>query len=75
MVFAVGGSMNGYPLRLAEERLRRVEQTLINLIAETGDLDGPAEPIWARNQLLGALGLVQDVQGMLAEDGDLTKGL
>jgi hypothetical protein len=54
------------------DRLRRVEQTLIELVAQTGDLDGPAEPIWARNQLLGALGLVQD---MLAEDGDLTKGL
>jgi hypothetical protein len=66
MVFAVGGGMNG------NDRLRRVEQTLIDLVAQTGDLDGPAEPIWARNQLLGALGLVQD---MLGEDGDLTKGL
>jgi hypothetical protein len=49
------------------EDLRRLEAVLIDLVADTGDLSGPQQPIMARNRLLGAL---QSVQAMLSADGD-----
>jgi hypothetical protein len=40
-------------------RLRIVENILAGLISDTGDLNGPQEPIYARAQLLEALTHIQ----------------
>lgn len=45
--------------------LRRLERQLIDLVADTGDLAAPQQPICARNQLLGMLQHVQAMIGRL----------